>query len=314
MPRTNLVESVLAACRADPLLAHGGGVVVAVSGGPDSTALLHALWRGASALRLELTAAHLDHAMRPGSAAGAQAVARLSADLGLPLVSRRLRRAPRSEDGARRARHSFLEEVAADTGARTVALGHTADDQAETVLLHLVRGSGLEGLAAMAPREGVRFRPLLGVWRSQIEDYCRRTRLDPVVDTSNQDPAFTRNRIRLEVLPLLERINPRVKESLNRLAAAAREEHDATVAMAERWLGRRRRTCDRRSFRRLPEGVQVEVLRRLWAAAGAMPTPGGASRIRQALRLITRPEPSGMMELGSGLHLHVNAESFRITG
>ena len=133
------------------------------------------------------------------------------ASLGVPLVSRRRVPENRSEEAARDLRYAHLEEVAAEAGATTIALGHNADDQAETILMHLIRGSGLEGLAAMQVREGLRFRPLLQTWRRDIEEHCRRHRLQPVEDASNRDPRFTRNRVRHQLLPLLESFNPGVK-------------------------------------------------------------------------------------------------------
>src|SRR5437588_13128779 len=118
MPRTNVVERVLKACRADPALVVGGPVVVAVSGGPDSTALLHALWRGRRRLNLDLSAAHFDHGWRRESASEAKKVAALCQSLDVPLVGRRARPGgARSEDAARRARYRFLESVALEVGA-----------------------------------------------------------------------------------------------------------------------------------------------------------------------------------------------------
>ncbi|MDP9325381.1 MAG: tRNA lysidine(34) synthetase TilS, partial [Candidatus Dormibacteraeota bacterium] len=157
MARANLVETILRACRGDAVLAGGGAVVVALSGGPDSTALLHSLDRGAPALGLRLTAAHLDHGVRRESRRDAKRVAEICAEIGVPLVAERVDGGrSRSENTLRRARYRFLEAAAMAAGAGTIALGHTADDQAETVLLHLIRGAGLEGLAAMPVREGLR--------------------------------------------------------------------------------------------------------------------------------------------------------------
>ncbi|MDQ6747707.1 MAG: tRNA lysidine(34) synthetase TilS, partial [Candidatus Dormibacteraeota bacterium] len=204
--RDNLVERLVHACRVDPILAAGAPrVVVAFSGGPDSTALLHGLRRASGRLRLELLAVHVDHGLRGAdSAADRDAAAACCAELGVPLRVVEVKPRGRSEGATRDARHAALEVVAAEVDAATIALGHTADDQAETVLLHLLRGSGLEGVAAMSPREGRRFRPLLGVWREQVEAYCRRHGLRPVRDASNVDLGFARNRVRHELIPLLE--------------------------------------------------------------------------------------------------------------
>jgi tRNA(Ile)-lysidine synthase len=303
----------LRACRADDVVSQNPVVVVAVSGGPDSTALVHALTRAAPRLSLQLTAAHLDHGLRPGSAADARAVARLCDRLRVPLVSRR--QAPRAatEEAARELRHQFLESVAADLGAATIALGHTADDQAETVLLHLIRGSGLEGLAAMQVREGLRFRPLLSTWRENVEAHCRSHGLDPIDDPSNRSPRFTRNRVRRRLIPMLETFNPQVKSSLVRLAAAAREEHEVVTEQAERWLACQSDWLDRRGFQALPVAVGVESLRLAWGQALAgRAMPGGATRLDQALRVLSTPRRQADLSLGLGLSLHVRGDRFSI--
>jgi tRNA(Ile)-lysidine synthase len=313
MPRSNVVETVLRACRADEVLSRNPVVVVAVSGGPDSTALLHALTRAAPRLKLELTAAHLDHGLRPGSAADAQAVARLCERVKVPLVSRRQSPRAATEEAARDLRHAYLESVAADLSAATIALGHTADDQAETVLLHLIRGSGLEGLAAMQVREGLRFRPLLGTWRDNVDAHCRTHGLDPIEDPSNRSSRFTRNRVRRRLLPVLESFNPQVKSSLVRLAVAAREEHEVVTQQAVLWLARQSLWMDRPGFQALPAAVRVESLRRAWGRAlDGRAMPGGAQRLDQAMRMLSSPRRQASVSLGLGLSLHVRGDRFSI--
>lgn len=312
--RDNLVERLVHACRADPLLqARGGTVVVGYSGGPDSTALLHGLWRASKRLGLDLHAVHVDHGLRTGSALDAEAARAFCAEIGVPLRVVVGRPRGRSEDAARDARHAALEKAAVELGAQTIALGHTADDQVETVLLHLLRGAGLEGVAAMAPREGPRFRPLLDTWRDQVEAYCSRHGLRPVHDETNDDPGFTRNRVRHELIPLLEqRFNPRAREAILRLATAARDEHDAVVAFAASWRETRGAVMPREEFNALPVAVRVEVLRSTWArAAGLQRPPGDAARLRQATRLIGGSGP-GMIQLGSGFEVLVHGHQFEI--
>jgi tRNA(Ile)-lysidine synthase len=315
MPRPNVVEKILRACRVDTTLSGGGVAVVAFSGGPDSTALLHALSCARRRLGLELVAAHLDHGLHARSARDAKMAAAFCAEHRVQLVSRRIKLPARArgEDGARRARYSFLEDVAREVGTATVALGHTADDQAETVLMHLIRGSGLEGISAMAVREGLRFRPMLGIWRSDVEEYCLRQGLRPLQDPSNHDVRILRNRVRLELLPAMARVNPKVKASLIRLADAARAEHDVVIQVAREWCttSRRGSKYPRASFRELPPAIQVQVFREIWAqVAGEI--PGGSARLKQAVELVRRPRASGMMQLGSELTLLVTNDVFLI--
>jgi len=221
-----------------------GPVTCAVSGGADSLALL-ALAVDAG---LDATAVHVDHGLRPGSAAEADVVAAAAEHLGARFrsVTAPVEAGPDLEARARTARHAALGPGA--------LFGHTADDQAETVLLALLRGAGLDGLAAMAPAQ----HPLLGVRRSETQAICAELGLDPVRDPTNDDPRFRRNRVRAEVLPLLDDVAERDvvpllcrladlaradAELLDRLAAdvdptAARELAAAPVPLARRALRR----------------------------------------------------------------------------
>ncbi len=170
---------------------------------------------------------HLDHGLR-GAAGAADAlfVAAMAEELGLPFAAERAdvaaqARAERRsmEDAARRARYAFLRRVAQESGAARICTGHTRDDQAETVILHFLRGSGLAGLAGMAPLEGDLARPLLDVARAETEAYCAARGWVPRQDATNADVRFARNRVRRELLPLLETYNPNVRATLARNAA-----------------------------------------------------------------------------------------------
>lgn len=187
------VASLLSRCTFPP---PGPAVTLAVSGGPDSLALL-AL---AAAAGLDATAVHVDHGLRPGSAEEATVVAAAAERFGLGFEARTalVSPGPNLEARARSARYAALPPG--------VLTGHTMDDQAETVLLHLLRGSGLHGLAAIRPGGQ---RPLLALRRSETAALCRHLGLDPVVDPSNLDPSIRRNRVRLEALPLLADIAER---------------------------------------------------------------------------------------------------------
>jgi tRNA(Ile)-lysidine synthase len=223
----------------------GEFVVVAVSGGPDSSALLVALCRHRSALDIELTAAHFNHMLRSAEEAAADLdfVRALAFSLGIPFahaegdVRARSRDKHESlEDAARHLRYSFLARQAKDAGASVIVTGHTIDDQAETVLLHLIRGAGLDGIAGIRPRSSWPFkvmeesggrswpdlaRPLLCLRREDTIRYCRELGLTPRIDPTNALPVATRNRLRREVIPALKRFNPGIDKAIARLAAAA---------------------------------------------------------------------------------------------
>ncbi|MBI4311046.1 MAG: tRNA lysidine(34) synthetase TilS [Chloroflexi bacterium] len=217
----------------------GQAIVAAVSGGPDSLTLLHALHALSGEHPLRLHGAHLDHGLRGAeSEADAAFVQETCSRLGVPCHMGKadvlgLQKAQRLslEAAAREARYTFLAGVAAEVGASAVATGHTRDDQAETVLLHLARGAGLRGLRGMLPlsrwrsREGALevavARPLLDVTRQETEAFCMSLGLTPRRDASNADPRFQRNRLRLKVMPQLAKLNPSAREALARLAASA---------------------------------------------------------------------------------------------
>jgi tRNA(Ile)-lysidine synthase len=216
----------------------GDRVVVACSGGADSLALLSAAVHEAREPALLVIGATVDHGLQEGSAERADAVVALMAGLGADeTVTARVHvdgggRGP--EAAAREARYAVLEELAARVGARRVLLGHTLDDQAETVLLGLTRGSGGRSIAGMRPAYDVFARPLLDVRRAETEAACEAEGITWWDDPHNADPRFTRSRVRHEVMPVLEReLGPGVAETLARTAAQLRPDMEALDRMAE---------------------------------------------------------------------------------
>ncbi|HJW36437.1 MAG TPA: tRNA lysidine(34) synthetase TilS [Actinomycetes bacterium] len=211
----------------------GDGVAVAVSGGADSLALLHALRALAGPRRWRLAVVTVDHGMRPGSAADAAFVADHAKALGLPARVCTLtpgdlaRHRPTGPEGAARAaRYEALWPAADELGCPWLATGHTLDDQAETVLLQLLRGAGPDGLAAMAVRTGRLLRPLLGVRRAETRACCAAAGLAWREDPTNAGDGPLRNRVRHHLLPLLEELRPGATQALARTAALAADERD----------------------------------------------------------------------------------------
>ena len=236
--RGGRAERLTAAVRSrlDECGLRGGSLVVAVSGGPDSTALLLALTELQSALGLRLHVAHLDHGLRPDSGDDAAFVRELARGLGHPctveradVAAYRRERRLSPEAAAREVRYAFLARVVREAGADAVAVAHTLDDQAETVLLHVVRGGGLAGLRGMSARSTYRgpggpvalVRPLLDAGRAETEAFCRARGVEPRRDPTNLLTTIPRNRLRLNVLPQLAQINPQVGAALARLARSA---------------------------------------------------------------------------------------------
>jgi tRNA(Ile)-lysidine synthase len=229
----------------DGLWQPGDALVVAVSGGADSLCLLGALLdlrerRDASAPG-ELIVATLDHGLRGAAGSGdARWVAEFAESLGLRSVSGQVntrtlarQRHLSIEQAARRLRYRFLRDVARETGAARICVAHTQDDQAETVLLHLLRGSGLTGLTGMRALSGDIARPLLAVSHAQIEAFCAARGWEPRFDETNLDEWYMRNRVRSSLLPALEAYNPRVREALARLAAHLAEDESLLSSVCD---------------------------------------------------------------------------------
>jgi tRNA(Ile)-lysidine synthase len=229
----------------------GSRLIVAVSGGPDSVALAHGIAALRDPLGLEVHLAHANHHLRPESDADEQFVAGLASLLGLPLTIgqldvRRVTRHGRGiEEAARRERYRFLARLQQQLDAAAVAVGHTADDQTETRLMHWLRGSGLSGLVGMRednclhlPGEPpVRLvRPLLKTSRRATEEYCRQHGLTPRLDDTNLDRTYTRNRLRHDIVPALRALNPRLDLTLERLARIADEADHFIATELERRL------------------------------------------------------------------------------
>jgi tRNA(Ile)-lysidine synthase len=302
-------RKVLKSAEKAGLFTPGEGVIVAVSGGQDSTALLLILHRLGDRLPLALTVAHFDHHLRTRREARAdlQYVHALAERLELTVADgeRDVRATARREklsleDAARRARFAFFEFAADATGAATIALGHTRDDRAETVLLHLLRGAGAVGIAAMpalAPwpfGEGPRIvRPLLDLPREDTLRYCQESGIEPRSDPSNDLPVATRNRVRHKLMPLLRTFNPRIDEALVRLAGVTASDALVLNAIAgseyDRLVTKRggRVRLDRGELASLPEAIASRIV--IKAAAEAGGDSPSAQQLEAVLATIANP-------------------------
>jgi tRNA(Ile)-lysidine synthetase-like protein len=334
------------------MLEAGERVVVGVSGGPDSLCLLNVLRALADDLKVGLIVAHLDHGLRPEAAEEAEFVRQQAQALGLLFHlgradTRALAAAHRQslEEAGRAARYGFLADVAADAGARKIAVAHTADDQAETVLMHFLRGSGLAGLKGMLPvveasvwRSEVRrrtsdegssdfrpltsdlylIRPLLATTRAQVEAYCAARGLEPRRDESNADRRFLRNRLRHELLPLLETYNPQVRAVLARSAAVLAGEHALVQAhLEEVWRATARLerqtegrvVFDRERWRALSVPEQRALLRRAVQVLRRQLRDVDFTPLEAAVRFSRAAQPGRQTDLLAGLCLAVGAEA-----
>ncbi|BCX05655.1 MAG: hypothetical protein KatS3mg053_3593 [Candidatus Roseilinea sp.] len=307
------------------------GVVLAVSGGADSLCLADATLAVAPRLQLRPLIAHLDHGLRGDeSAADAEFVRAFAAERGVPCVVERAdvaalarERKQSVEVAAREARYLFLARVAEVHGARLVALAHHADDQAETVLLRLIRGTGLHGLRGMQTRDALptaphltAVRPLLHVSRAEIEQYCREQQLQPRHDATNDALDHTRNRIRHELLPFLERYNPNIRMTLTRLADTVASDveiiEQATQVAFERIAQPSQESVavDRLAWRALPRGLQRATLREAVRRLQGDVTGLQYAAIEEARDVLNSNAPTGEIALMHDVRIEVTKRAF----
>ena len=208
---SQLLKKVLETITSHKLVKNGDAVLAAVSGGPDSVCLLHVLFSLSEELGIRLFAIHINHMLRGSeSDADEQYTKELCGRLGIPIrsVSVDISELSRSrgislEEAGREARYAEFEKYADETGAAVIAVAHNRNDQAETVLMHILRGSGLAGLSGMGLKRGRVIRPLLEINRSEIDEYCHEQKLEPRIDSTNLKEDFTRNRMRLKLIPYI---------------------------------------------------------------------------------------------------------------
>ncbi len=323
-----MLEQVKSFLRNRKLLIVSQPVLVGVSGGPDSVCLLHVL----CGLGYPVIAAHLNHQLRDASTQDEARVAALAAEFDIPFVaaSKNVRVFAAKnhhslEEAARILRYQFLFEQAKIFGAQAVAVGHTADDQVETVLMHFLRGAGLPGLKGMLPQTIVPewsqhipvVRPLLHTWRDEVLAYCQVHNLQPIFDESNLDKSFYRNRLRHELLPELETYNPQVRKSIWRMAQVLSADYEVFAELEENafqicladvggsylalWSG---------SFAALSLSLQRRVLRRaVWRLHPAL-RDIHFDNIETALALLGRRTGLGQCDLGAGLRMVVEGDRF----
>lgn len=288
---------------AQDMLQRGDRVLCAVSGGVDSMVLLRLLHRLSRFHGFSVNAATFDHRIRPEGAGDVDFVLRCCEAWGIPcqagsadVPAEAARARAGLEETARRLRYAFLEATADQIGADRIATAHNADDNAETVLLHLLRGSGLQGLGGIAPVRGRIIRPLLGVSRSEIESWCAATDTPHVEDATNADTAYTRNYLRHEVLPLLRERNPRLLTTLGRMAEGLRRDSAYLEGEAEKLLRLTRRapgriSCPTEQLLSLPEALSLRLIQHM--AAQLLPDTVLSAAQRERVLALCRSERPG---------------------
>ncbi|MCL2645540.1 MAG: tRNA lysidine(34) synthetase TilS [Phycisphaerales bacterium] len=309
------------------LLPREATLLLAVSGGADSVAMLRLMHRinQSDYWQWKLIVGHVDHGIRGrASRADAKFVKELAARLGVPCVIRTLRLGGRaSEQAARVARHRTLEAMASARRCYAVVMAHHADDQAETVLLRLFRGAGLEGLAGIATDttvNGMRIlRPLLGLRRDELRDYLGQLRQGFREDASNASDRYTRNRLRKDVLPAIAELAPGAMQAIIRTASLVRQaqhlvESDLRHLLAEAVILRtpRRVHLDRERLRAADAFLCSMALRDAIVHVGGSTESADFERLREAVRIVCSTAGDKEVELGRGVHLHVTCSAVSV--
>jgi tRNA(Ile)-lysidine synthase len=309
MRHTDSDEPLILGLRRSALLRPGDRVLVAVSGGPDSTALLIAAHEQGH----DVVAAHYDHALQAGSQAAAEHVAGLCRRLGIELITER-RTLPLSrgsvQAAARAHRYDFFERARVTANGDVVALAHTADDVVEGVVLHLMRGCGLAGLRGMPASRGVFVRPLMSVWRRDVVDFLRRRGIVALEDPANANTVYARVRVRREILPALERDRPGIQRRF--LAAAERAAEIQESITTEASAALHSDAVDRHVVAGMSEPVAAELMRMLYARAGGKQPSLSRLHLNSMLRLALPGRGGRGVDLPGGLRLRIVGETMEI--
>lgn len=334
-------------CRKNALLTKKDRIVIGVSGGPDSLCLLHLLTTLRSQFELSLIIAHLNHQLRgTDSQADEDFVREIAARWRLPIFvdSRNIaavatKHKQSIEEAARQVRYAFLWRIAQETGANKIAVGHNADDQVETVLMHFLRGTGLAGLRGMLPQIDIAslrllpeempapfrqpspklIRPLLEISRAEIESYCQENGLSPRQDYSNQDTTFFRNRLRHELIPELETYNPNVRQILQHTAkVVAADTEILSDQLDKAWYAVIKNESgeeivfDLVDWLRLPLAMKRSTLRRAVQILRCSLRDINFTHIENAIDVLERGGTGAKATLPQGLMLTVGYQTFTV--
>lgn len=273
------IDKFLATVKKHEMIAAGDRIVIGVSGGPDSLCLLYALDELKQELKIELFVVHINHCIREKSAdADQEFVENFAQGLGIPVYSEKILVKQFAKDNklsveeaGRIARYNCFEDYTKKLSANKIAIGHNMNDNAETFLLNLVRGTGIEGLKGIDPVRGKIIRPLIEISRDEVELFCEKNGINPRIDETNADSAFTRNRIRNGLIPYIkENFNPNIIEAINRTVEIIYDENLFTSAVSEVYYNECLESSDENSitinlkkFNELHDAVKKRIVRRV---------------------------------------------------
>jgi len=286
-------------------------IVVGISGGPDSLALLYLLNNLKKEFRLRLYAAHLDHGLRKNSQPDALFCASLADKLKIPFFTTRVNLKELGQKGSleeicRKARLIFLSRIAKETNADKIALGHNLDDQAETVLMRILRGSGLYGLSAILPKRVINgaeiIRPLINIRRREIQAYLKKIKIRPRIDETNLKDIFLRNKIRNKLLPMLEKgYNVNIREALSNLAQSSALDYEYLAAQTSRKMSKMNKLINLKKFSCLHPAMQRMILRSYIAGIKGNTRRIDFQHIREIEELISNRPSGAVVDLPQGI-------------
>lgn len=302
----------------------GEGIVVGFSGGPDSVCLLHALYCLKSKYNISIFAVHLNHMIRGDEAIRDENFARSFAEaLNIPIYIKRIKveeyakdHGLSSEEAGRYLRYEFFDEVMAEVHGNKVALAHNLNDQSETMIMRFIRGTGISGMGGIRPiREDKYIRPILSCSRLEIEEYCVANNLNPVIDSTNLENIYTRNRIRLQVLPYIkEHFNPNVEENLFKVSSILRDEDEYLNIVANMEIAKIKTEkgilIDK--FKSLHIAIQRRILRSLIEEVKGELTGIESKHIEECLEFLGRSGTGKKINLPEELECTIEYGKFRI--
>ena len=310
----DITDKIRATIERYGMIANGDKVIVAVSGGPDSVCLLDILNRLAQDLELSLIAAHYDHGLRKDEDEYETRLVRdITASMGMPFETEKapamLKDRPSLEKNARDFRYAFLQNILGNHGAQKIALGHTLNDQAETVIMRLLRGSGPSGLAGIPPvRDNIIIRPLIEITRDEIAEYLKARGLPFVIDSSNSNKKYLRNRIRLELMPVLLQYQPRLFEHLGTFSNIIRDEDAFMESLALGWIASEvikdingKISIAVSSIKNLPAPLKNRVIRNLLKQVDGNIYPMEYDHIVSVSNLLDNAQPQCSVDLPNGI-------------
>jgi tRNA(Ile)-lysidine synthase len=319
-----MIDKVLVTIKKYNMIQQGDSIIVGLSGGADSVSLTHILYKIKDLYDLKIYAVHLNHLIRGNEAIRDEEHSReFTKSLDIPFYSERIKveeyakeHGMSSEEAGRFLRYRLFNEVAKKVGANKIALAHNMNDQAETMLMRFFRGSGISGLGGIKPiREGKYIRPIIACSRREIEEYCKKNNLIPAEDSTNKESIYTRNRVRLELIPYIkEHFNPNIIESLYKNSEIFRDEDSYLTEISERELEniRIKNGLSINKFNSLNIAVKRRVLRSIIGTVKGNLTGIEGKHIEECIRMLEKGETGKIIEFPEEIICITEYDVFRI--